>query len=568
MPSRKEYNVRFTPRGLSDAWDSSETFPGACLSLQNLIFDQSNPELVVCRPGVGSPITQFNSPSFSVPTFVSVQIAIGSVIYGMISVNSYGGTDQPFAYNITTNSFITISGITSSNLPTAQSTSGDWTPPTMAVIGTKIIVTHPGFSGSGSNFFGVINIANPAAPAWSASNTSTNTLPTVPTAVANFNNRAYFACGQLLYYSDPLNPVSMTNAGQALTIGDTTPIVALSGLPVQTTSSGIVASLMVFKAFQIFQVTGDAAITNSLSLNFLSLNIGTNSPRSVVQTPAGTIFASIDGPYFISPLGQVLPLTKDMNKLTQDIQRAYQNIITPTRAAAGFSGSIYRICMTTVINGVQQTNDYWFDITLRRWSGPHSFPYDTISQVGNYFVISSRTILTTLFASPVYPSLTSVYNDNGTALTVTLQTSQLPKTANINEKQVIESTIEIASQSAAQNFSIVAQDEGFNTVGTANLTIYNAAPVWGGGSIWGSGVTWNSTQNIPITHNIPWSAPLVFKKLSLIITASSNFSLAIGTSFFKYQDLGYTITYNQASEVAPDVWDGGALWNDNLHYWQ
>ena len=282
MAIRNSKPVRFTPKGVCDAFDATDAFAGACEILTNLIFDQANPEVVVSRPGVGPPQTSF--AGFTTPTFVSVQVTIGVVVYGMVSSARNPGNDEPFAYNLLTNSFITISGVTAANTPASPATSGAWTPPTMAVISTDIIVTHPGFSGTGSNFFGVLSIANPAAPTWTSANLATNPLPVVPTSVANFNNRAYYSYNNHLALSDPLTPLTRTNASQDLTIGDTTPVTAQSGLPVQTISAGVIGALVVFKAFSIWQITGDPA-TSNLALNYITLTTGTAAPRSVAQCP-------------------------------------------------------------------------------------------------------------------------------------------------------------------------------------------------------------------------------------------------------------------------------------------
>ena len=182
MGQKREYPIQFFPSGLADAWDASQTFPGQCTVLQNVVFDQSNPEQVAARPGVGSPLTVFGS--FSSPGAISIQGAIGNTIYGLIASALTAGFDQPFAYSLT-GGFIAITGITAANVPTTKSTSGDWTPPTMAVVGAKIVFTHPGFSGA--NYVGFLDISNPAAPVWSAGNTATHGLPSVPVAVANFN---------------------------------------------------------------------------------------------------------------------------------------------------------------------------------------------------------------------------------------------------------------------------------------------------------------------------------------------------------------------------------------------
>ena len=105
MAIRNGKPVRFTPKGLCDAFDATDAFPGACQLLANLVFDQANPELVASRPGVGAAVTTFSG--FTTPTFVSVYIVIGNVAYGMVSSARNAGHDEPFAYNIATNTFIT-----------------------------------------------------------------------------------------------------------------------------------------------------------------------------------------------------------------------------------------------------------------------------------------------------------------------------------------------------------------------------------------------------------------------------------------------------------------------------
>src|SRR5438445_11881819 len=84
MPIRPRTTpIRFTPRGLVDSFDATDKFAGACLSLSNLIFDHSNPEIMVSRPGVGAAITSF--AGFNSPGIVSVQITVVNVTYAMIA---------------------------------------------------------------------------------------------------------------------------------------------------------------------------------------------------------------------------------------------------------------------------------------------------------------------------------------------------------------------------------------------------------------------------------------------------------------------------------------------------
>jgi hypothetical protein len=113
MPIPESATLRFTPKGLADAYDSTDTFPGACRKLQNLVFDQSNPELVIARPGVDGSLTSF--AGFTTPGFISVQITVGTRIYGMVATGLTAGVDQPFCYDLSTSSFVAISGVTAGN---------------------------------------------------------------------------------------------------------------------------------------------------------------------------------------------------------------------------------------------------------------------------------------------------------------------------------------------------------------------------------------------------------------------------------------------------------------------
>jgi len=547
MTIPKNYPIRFTPKGLSDAFDATDTFPGACQTLQNLVFDQANPELISARPGVGTALTSFSG--FSAPGYVSIHVTLGTLTFGMIATSRFAGHDEPFCYDNVAGAFIGVFGPTAANTPTSPATTGPWTPPTMAVIGVKIIITHPGFNGVGANFFGVIDITNPAAPTWTSANLATNPLPAVPTSVANFNNRAYYSFGNKLFYSDVLVPLTATNAGQSLTVGDNTAITAQAGLPVQTTSSGIVGALVIFKPAQIWQITGDAAIaTNPLAQNYLTLNVGCISPRSIVPTSFGLAFVGIAGPFFLSPLGAVLPLNSKLSDGSPaDLQAPFQNTTSPTRIAAGFQGNIYRVCVPTTTAAGVATNDYWYDLYRRRWTGPHTFPYDCVSMVsgsasGSYFLLSSAANPGALYRglAQTQAGITPEYDDLGVPLQVVMQSSSFPKTGHMAEKQVVESTIELSSIGVGVLYNITAMNTLGNTIGTAAVTTKNIGGVWGS-NVWGDGTLWASVKNTPNVYTVPWSAPVVFKKFSLNIQATAVNSLSIGTFYARYQDCGYTL---------------------------
>lgn len=540
MPLREAKPVRWTPKGLADAWDSTDVFPGACRSLQDLIFDLQNPEIVVPRPGL---VQLTNFPGFSSPGYVSIQFCIGNICYGMLATGRNSGKDEPFAYDIVNNVFITISGVTGANTPTSPATSGAWTPPTAAVIGTKIIITHPGFNGTGSNFFGVIDISNPAAPAWSSSNLATNPLTVVPSAVANYRNRAYFAIGSNLAFSDVLVPTTRTNASQQVTLGDPSPIVALVGLPIQTTSGGVVGALIAFKVRQIWQVTGDVSdTTNPYAQNFISLTDGTSSPRSIVQSESGLFWIGDDGPYFMNPYGAIGHIVHgpQQESSESDIRQPFTLTTAPSRIAADHVGNIYRVCVPTLINGVSLTRDYWFDLRRRRWNGPHTVTYDCVSNQGSYFVISGPDHPGMLIKSAITPLPSTVYTDLGQPINVHYQTCALPKTGTMNENEVIETTLELSSAGIMVDYTVSALGTDGTVLNSVVVATAGVGALWGGGALWGDGTLWTTSINQPKVYPVEWSDVIVFSKLSIDVQAVASQNVSIGTTFLRYQDTGYT----------------------------
>jgi hypothetical protein len=139
----------FRIRTLSDAIDSTNGPQGAMLALVNLVPAPYNREVFVPRPAAQS-LTTFGS--FTSPTAVELEYVVGQRVYGFVKSGRFAGKSEPFIYNYVTKSFVTISGVTSANCPTSTPSTGDWTPPTAALVGGWVIFTHPGFPGSGTNF--------------------------------------------------------------------------------------------------------------------------------------------------------------------------------------------------------------------------------------------------------------------------------------------------------------------------------------------------------------------------------------------------------------------------------
>jgi len=139
MAINKPKLINWRPAGCSDAIDGAEAFEGAAASLQNLVPSPKTAHQWVARPAATSTVT------ISSNNLITAGLVVGTTVYGMVSNGL--GQDVPFAYSISSASVLNVAGVNSAvNTASSQTTVGDWTPPILAQVGSRIVVTHPGFS--------------------------------------------------------------------------------------------------------------------------------------------------------------------------------------------------------------------------------------------------------------------------------------------------------------------------------------------------------------------------------------------------------------------------------------
>ena len=144
MPIANGQSLTFRPGGVTDAISGTNTFPGSMNQLADLIPNPSIRGAFVPRPAATQTT---NFASFTTPAQGEALFVVGNRAYGMIASARFAGKSEPFCYDLLAGSFVTITGPTSANCPTSQPTSGDWTPATMAMVGNRILITHPGYDG-------------------------------------------------------------------------------------------------------------------------------------------------------------------------------------------------------------------------------------------------------------------------------------------------------------------------------------------------------------------------------------------------------------------------------------
>lgn len=151
MAIRRARPISWRPHGLTDARDGTNSFRGAMRALTNLVSDPTTAGVWLPRPASRAQTSSFfgGPPG---PGVLSALLVVGDTAYGLVPSSRNPGKDEPFAFDLATGKFLTIQGITAANCPASPPASGDWTPPIMAQVAGRVIVTHPGFPGGNTKF--------------------------------------------------------------------------------------------------------------------------------------------------------------------------------------------------------------------------------------------------------------------------------------------------------------------------------------------------------------------------------------------------------------------------------
>jgi hypothetical protein len=247
MSLRNAQPLIFSPRGLSDAQDERHGFPGACAVLQNLIPDASTENLWTCRPAATEliTVTDFAANGVGTPGVISKFRVFGTYVFGMIANGSgtYAGLDTPFLYNLATKAFIPVYNIQTTNCPATTPLAPGVQAPTIDMVGSKIYVTHPGFSPGVSGWFGWLDLSVPLYPSWSSGNfmaaggvktfsitQGNNQTPGIYAGVTwtGGTGTGYLAV-VVVNGAGHITNVVTTNPGSGYTVGDSLQAVGLGG---------------------------------------------------------------------------------------------------------------------------------------------------------------------------------------------------------------------------------------------------------------------------------------------------------------------------------------------------
>jgi hypothetical protein len=498
-------------------------------------------------------------------TILEVVTTEGTIITNVAAIAGFAVGQVISGLNIPNNT--TITGISGSNITMSQAATAASGVNSITVSASGTVITmSANATATALNVSVVVAGGTTANPLWCAGTTTNVPLTGIPSVVGQFNNRPYFAVGPYLVFCDPLT-LNISEATQVLLIGDTSPITALVPLTIiNVATAAPLQGLLVFKQNLITIVTGDPT-TDNFANNVLSASgIGTTSPDAVATTPVGVYFIDVDGLRCVELSGNITdPLP--------DVRVPFISALTRTRISGAYNAGIYRVCLQNGAVSGTPFQEFWFDLKYKLWTGPHSFRQDVCVPYEGSFVAFSNANPGILYQTDVVQTATSNFIENGNLLSWIYATSALPDEGDLMYNSLVVSSINVAFKDGAPTLQCVATDEDGTVQGLANILTPGAPSYWGS-MIWGAAI-WYGQQYGLRPHQIPWTAPVVFSKLILTITAQSSLGFQISNFQGLFQPLGYVSTpvgvaANSSPPPVPPptyLWDQGYDWDSGIN-WQ
>jgi hypothetical protein len=253
------------------------------------------------------------------------------------------------------------------------------------------------------------------------------------------------------------------------------------------------------------------------------------------------------------------PLSSD----GQGVALPFINVQFPSRTVAAYNEDVYRVSVTgeTAIGGSPiptiVSNEYWYHLKLKAWSGPHSFPAKLITASARpatnhgFLMFPLIGALPEVWFSNTRPLIDSRYIENGQQMHWTYQTTLLPDTLADFMNVMVESTL-FLGLGPTETVTVAAIKETGEVLDQVTISGFTPPPggtqlpvapagIWGtmiwGTSLWGS----ETGGAIPAARRIPWHKPLVFRQVVILVMGTSHPNTVIGNLYLRYQQLGYQL---------------------------
>jgi len=189
------------------------------------------------------------------------------------------------------------------------------------------------------------------------------------------------------------------------------------------------------------------------------------------------------------------------------------------------------------VNGTPY-QEYWYDISRNVWSGPHTFPAQTLAAYNNAFVIVPRAAPSQLFMSAVVPNPTSSSVENGTQMQFVFQTTMMADPGAFAMMNLADLTVNMALVAGQAQINIAAIDQDGSVYNSVSYQVAGVTSKWGS-MTWGSPTVWRGASNSLRPRRAAFTAPIVYRRLAVYVSGPCAQGFQIGDIFLRRQILDY-----------------------------
>ena len=143
-----------------------------------------------------------------------------------------------------------------------------------------------------------------------------------------------------------------------------------------------------------------------------------------------------------------------------------------------YVADVIRISLNNGLAAGAPNQEYFYHLSGKRWSGPHTFPASLIQPVGSTFYMAPLGVTGSLWVSNAVPGLTNTYTENGNPLQWLFETPLLPNTGDMCEHSVIEQSINIALN-ATDQYTFSFLDEQSSIISSVTIAGTGSSTLWG-----------------------------------------------------------------------------------------
>jgi hypothetical protein len=194
------------------------------------------------------------------------------------------------------------------------------------------------------------------------------------------------------------------------------------------------------------------------------------------------------------------------------------NPVYRSRVNAACNGSVLRVSIQNSLLSGTPWQEYWFDLTRKNWSGPHTFPSIMIDGYAKDFIVAPQAAPANLFTSAIQPEGATSFVENGVSLTWVFQTVVLMDNQAMAESEIAEMQIKV-TPGADTTMAVNILTQTGSTIATTTYTF---------GAITGLAA-----------RQISFSAPVVYNRMAIQVTGACVAGFQIGDIYVRERILGY-----------------------------